>query len=258
MMLQSVGSPIVTLFVESENTIASERRFDKGVTLSQLRGKLEPLSGIMAGDQKLLLYRDHDTKLPPLCELAGPDDTMLGAFPVENFMTLRVVSRNPAASAAVRNQYTDVSLVDKYEMPEDKYDALTDSVRDFKRRNKLGRFDDARSSNSSVHENEDAERVAAVAKAFPVGARCQADVGAEGDPVYRRGAVKFVGLTDFKPGVWVGVEYDEPVGKHDGSVGGKSYFAARSKHGAFLRPNRVEVGDFPEEDPFADDDLEEM
>lgn len=72
----------------------------------------------------------------------------------------------------------------------------------------------------------------------------------------RRGAVRFVGETSFKPGYWVGVEYDEPVGKHNGTVDDVKYFEARPKHGAFIRPDKVVVGDFPEEN--FDDEFEEM
>lgn len=83
-----------------------------------------------------------------------------------------------------------------------------------------------------------------------VGDRCQVEPGA------RRGTVSYVGkVPELNEGYWIGVTFDEPVGKTDGTAkGGKRYFEALPKHGGFVRGKNVEVGDFPERDLFDSDD----
>ncbi|CAG8523399.1 3702_t:CDS:2 [Acaulospora colombiana] len=198
---------IVTIFVQSDNA-SSERRFDKSLSIKQLKAKLETITGIPLDSQSLQLY-NGDT----LVASVEGDDYMLGAFPVDNFMTLKVVDTSPSN---LRNQYTDVSLVEKYEMPEEEY-----AKRRF--------ADDLSSTSDSTHTFEEE------AKNIKVGDRCEVDFGDEGE-------------TKFKPGHWVGIQYDEPIGKHDGVVQGERYFSCPDKYGAFVRPNKVKVGDYPEEE----------
>ncbi len=87
------------------------------------------------------------------------------------------------------------------------------------------------------------------ASAISVGQRCTVDPGD------RRGEVMFVGQAEgvLPPGYWVGIKYDEPLGKNDGSVKGKRFFDAPAGYGAFLRPDKIKVGDFPPIDDFASD-----
>lgn len=115
------------------------------------------------------------------------------------------------------------------------------------RRNKIGKY-----AESTEMKDADTDHYS-LADLPAIGSRCeiQLDSGFS-----KRGTVRYCGETRFKQGLWVGVEYDEPVGKHDGTVQGFEYFKCPHKHGAMVRPNKVVIGDFPEIDPF--DELDEM
>ncbi|XP_072548602.1 kinesin-like protein KIF13A isoform X4 [Salminus brasiliensis] len=52
----------------------------------------------------------------------------------------------------------------------------------------------------------------------------------------RCGTVHYVGGVEFAQGIWVGVELDRAVGKHNGTVQGRVYFRCATGHGVFVRP----------------------
>ncbi|GFO41973.1 tubulin-folding cofactor b [Plakobranchus ocellatus] len=224
------------------NKFGVERRFERSSTIAALKAKLELITGAFAQTMVLTVYT-KDGK--PVCTLNN-DEALLGSYPVDDGMTLHADDPNLKG-----NEYSDTSKVEKFEISQEEYNKRQDSVRAFKERNKLGQFNEEERKRKEAELLAKEDKEEAKAKTFSVGDRCEVTV--PGQPS-RRGEVKYVGKTEFKPGVWVGVQYDEPHGKNDGSVGGKRYFECPEKYGGFMRPSHVEVGDFPEEDLGLDDD----
>lgn len=81
-------------------------------------------------------------------------------------------------------------------------------------------------------------------ESMQVNSRCQVQVS--GAPT-RYGTIMYLGELAGKPGYFVGIKYDEPLGKNDGSVDGKRYFQCPPNYGGFVKPEFVAVGDFPEQ-----------
>ncbi|KAK6825181.1 tubulin cofactor B [Apiospora arundinis] len=235
----------VPLQVVSENS-ASERRITPSWSISQLKTKLEPMTGVPPSAQRLVLKTS--SKETVVIEARDEDNTYLASFPLAPYAELQVIDTRPAGQ---RPNYTDTSGVEKYVMPADEYEKKTDSVLAWKKAEKLGRFNP--DAPSMEQAKIDAFLQEIKSRHIEVGKRCR--VGGEDT---KRGEIKYVGDVKEIPGAlgaWVGVQLDEPVGKNDGSIGGTRYWGQEStmKHGVFVRPERVEVGDWP-----VLDDLEDM
>lgn len=219
--------------------------------------------------------------------------TKLGYFSVDHGMRIHCTDLDPH-SGSRGGRYEDTSLVEKYRMSEEDYERRKGTLRDWerqerqkdasfslrkhakehaamveaKRQAKLGlelpkgfEYDE----NGNVQKQEEVEGEQAASntsqqdypgpestEGMEVGMRCQVEPGA------RRGQVSYVGpVPELKEGHWVGVVFDEPVGKTDGSVGGNRYFEALQSHGGFVRGKNVAVGDYPERDLFDETDSED-
>lgn len=86
------------------------RRYRKGMTINDLKNKLEMITGRSAGTMILSVY-DKDKLIAKLDD----DDSQLGSYPVENGMFLLV--DDPAYEAS------DQDSIDGYKMTEEEYNA---------------------------------------------------------------------------------------------------------------------------------------
>lgn len=240
----------IVILVTSENATDIERRVTPSWTISILKTKLEPVTGIPPASQRLLYSILEGSNLVAL-EGLNEDVVQISELQWQNYARLVIEDTRPLA---LRENFTDITQVKKYEMPEEDYVKLSDSVLAWKKRNQLGRFDPKKTENSANKQTEDQNEVDE--REIKLGARCLVgDTGFE-----RRGNVAYVGQVDKIPqgGIWVGVRLDEPTGKNDGSIEGTKYFDAGANHGIFVRPSRVTIGDYPPKSFDDEDILEEI
>jgi len=234
-----VTASMVDVFITSNiATFTSQKKFDKALTIASLKDKLEMITGGSAGYIKLSVT-DKNNK--PVCKLED-DHALLGSFPIDDGFTIHVEDNSKQTG-----EFENTAGVEKFELSKEEYSSKTDTVQAYLKRNKMGKYNEEEVANMQKEKEEqdrrDQTRIETCG--LTVDARCQVSVPGQ---LQRRGTIKYVGKTEFQPGWWIGVQYDEPSGKNDGSVAGKRYFTCPAKYGGFVKPAHVEGGDFPEED----------
>jgi tubulin-folding cofactor B len=216
-----------------------------------LKTKLETITGIPPASQLLSIQlSDGETSIP----INPTDDkaTQVSAYNahLRPYITLFVGDARPESERLVIDPN-----VEHFTLTAEEYESRADTVLAWKKNQKLGRFDpDRETSLQSLADSvTKTHQIQIQQRGIKLGARCIV-----GEESQRRGTVRFVGAVDDLPGggLWIGVRYDEPVGKNDGSVAGKRYFDAGKNRGGFVRPERVVVGDYPEEDLLGSEDEE--
>jgi len=268
---QAKGATTVLLHVTHSNLKARmfELRLDRHMTIERVKEKLRGHCGTGSEFMHLTMLDYNGQVVADMYD----DDIKLGYYSPEDGWTIHITDLDPHSLAA-NGGLEDVSLVKKYEISDEDYNKRDDNFRKWRSQKKAA--DPTWSMAKEVKMNQDKQRMkhdpnfvpeewvakepitddehlADLAAPMKVGDRCEVTVGG------KRGVVQYVGkIPQIAPGWWVGVQYDEPVGKNDGTIKGKRYFECPPKYGGFLRPDKLQVGDYPElDDLFTDDEDDE-
>lgn len=131
------------------------------------------------------------------------DESELGSYPIENNMRIHVID----------NIQFFGENVEKFELNEKQYDQKRNTVREYLKTNKLGKYN--KEEMEALEKRKEAEQLEMQkrADAINIGDRCL--VSAKGPR--RLGCVKYKGPFGEKAGIFIGVQFDEPLGIHDGT-----------------------------------------
>lgn len=90
--MATMSAADVPLLITSENS-SSERRISPAWTIAQLKGRLEPVTGIPASSQKLSIRIGSQAAQP--MEAADEEGTQLSGWPLQAYAEIRVGLTSP-------------------------------------------------------------------------------------------------------------------------------------------------------------------
>lgn len=258
----------LNIFITS-NLTSSERRISPQWNLKYLKQKLESITGISPQNQILQYYpnnHSNEYKLIPFPETTtsnvNDEQILLSSLNLQLYSRIHVLDSDPNSDINKLQEEPQTNEEEEggdgggfteFKLLEEDYKTRQDSVLNWKKTNKLGRFDPKFQSLQEKLQHETEIKL----QTMSIGSRCRL-INIENNE--RRGVIRFIGKIiplDKGENDWVGIEFDEPVGKNNGSIDGIKIFECKPNHGSFVRPRLVEVGDFPELDPFADEDMDD-
>lgn len=279
------GETTVILDLTHSNLVQKhiEIRFDLHQTLDDLRHKIYQKTGTPHDYQHLQIFAGNNNKLHDIPPTENAS-IKLGYYSLQHGMRVHCIDLNPNSISA-GGRLENVSLVKKYEISEEDYNKRKNTLRRWEQEQKAADPSFSLAKHGREHRAlVEAKRLYKLGMSLPEGfevvdgnvvkvqtlqekeefgfesvQNIAVDMRCEVQPGGRRGTIKYVGQVPELPegGYWVGILYDEPLGKSDGSVGGKRYFDAPPKQGGFVRAKNLKVGDFPERDIFDEDTSED-
>lgn len=235
----------------TSDLINTQTNVKPNTTWSHFGKLLSELTGVEVDDMKLVINGDtanskymHELK-----------DQI-----VEGVNSIRIIDTNENSVAnQLKHDMTqgDVEGV-MFQFTKEDYENRKDSVLQWKKENKLGKFDPEYRKKMEEQLELNLKKVKSLEN--HIGERCRIlstnATNPDSTSQERRGWLRYVGKvreinnTD----VWCGIEFDEPVGKNDGSFSGTKYFGPVGKnYGGFVKPITVEVGE--QFTPLLDDEL---
>lgn len=187
--IQVLTEGMVNVFITSScNSFTSEKKFVKDLTVSQLKNKLELITGASALGMKISSFDKNDKKV---CDL-DDDDALLGSYPVDSGMRLHVED-----TSRHKDEFENLDRVEKFELSKDEYSKRTNTVQSFLKANKLGKYNEEEMKKLEEQKQKAKDEEKQVADKIKVDDRCEVKVPGN---MARRGTVKFVGEVHFKSG----------------------------------------------------------
>ncbi|KAF0976231.1 hypothetical protein FDP41_004906 [Naegleria fowleri] len=221
-------------------SLRAEKQFDENMSVEELKRKLYPIVGTEPQYMNLQVFSNEKDEQPVLNGL--DDSRTLASYGIHrDCMRIHVIDQDPSTKFVGEGE----EEVEKYVISEEDYDKREDTFRKWKKKH-IDPYVSKTVKPISADEEKynDVKCIEGITK----DSRCELNDSK------LRGQVKFVGKVQFAKGYWVGIQLDEPMGTNDGSANNKRYFTCPPKHGIFIRPDMVTIGDFPEENY----DLEEF